>query len=95
MEQTKRTIRYCEPTRLDALPYKTIWAHWATKDICEYYMQISEDLNKPQWEPMGNILIKAFRKFIDDDTFVDECLNLYKSCPEKSLTIISDIIKEK
>lgn len=95
MEQTKRVIRHCAPTRLDALPYRTLWIHWVTKDKTDYYMQTSEDSNKPQWESMGDIMINAFRNFMQDDQFIDECLNLYKLSTNKSFTVISELIKER
>lgn len=85
--------RYCPPTKLDVAPFGTIYHVMVDSDIPQHlYIQVSEDETAPQWERMGVFLEKVFEEFLNDDTFVDECLRLFKHNKNAQLLKLREII---
>lgn len=72
--------RIFPPTRYDKAPYKQIDC---VKDEegtgVEYYIQLNDDEDNPQWELMGEFLVAVFKDRFPDEKFIDNCIKKYHS----------------
>lgn len=75
-EQKEVLVKYSAPTKLCLLPYGQIWKHLLDDDQYALYIQISKDLEAPQWVKMGDFLEKVYGDLLMDPKFIDNCLKL-------------------
>jgi len=75
MNKGEYKIRFNRPTRFDKAPYNTIAR---LEESGETYIQISTDEDKSEWVDMGALLVRAFRKEIDDPEKRDEWIRKYR-----------------
>lgn len=70
--------KHTSPTKWDKAPYTTIWR---IEDPSQplIFIQMSQDMENPNWTPMHDVMVKAFDKFYSDQTFVDSCIKLYEA----------------
>ena len=89
-----KIIRYCPPSKFDNAPYGTIY-HVFNEDNLPYslYIQVSADEDVPHWEAMGDFLAIAFIQSVDDATFIQDCLKLYKRQTDLLQSRISELKK--
>lgn len=88
----ERLIRHCPPTRFDYAQHGTIWQYIINKENTQYFVQVSNDEVKPQWERMSSLLEVAFESFFRNDEFIEETVKLYHHYNEKPLEKISKIL---
>ncbi len=70
-------IRYtAAPTKYDTAPYKTICALHLNDDGSErrLFIQTSQDETSPNWMPVEELVVTAFRPLIENPCFLDDCL---------------------
>ena len=67
--------KYNPPTKFEQLPFGTLWL--VEGDEPQYYIQISRDVEKPQWEKMGKFFEIIFKDYITNEIFLEECLKLF------------------
>ncbi len=71
-------IRYtAAPTKYDTAPYKTICALHLNDDGSDrrLFIQIAEDENNPNWIPVEELVVQAFKPLFDNPCFLEDCLN--------------------
>jgi len=67
--------KYNPPTKFEQLPVGTIWI--VQGDHPEYFIQLSYDVEKPQWERLGTFFETIFKEHITNEIFLIECLKLF------------------
>ena len=77
-DQKEILVKYSAPTKLCTFPYGQIWKHLLDNDQYALYIQISTDLEAPQWVKMGEFLEKVYGDLVLDHAFIDNCLKLLK-----------------
>lgn len=77
-ELKSHLVKYHSPTKWDKAPYATIWRATTDGDdaIC---IQMSKDIENPNWVPLPDVLVKAFNRFYTDPCFIQECINMYEA----------------
>jgi len=70
--------KFRTPTRYDLEPYGTIW-QVKIDDMHDSWIQVSKEMENPNWIRLGPFFEKTFDCMLDDETFVKECLNLYEN----------------
>ena len=76
-EATLVVEKYFPPTRLDIHKVNTIWKNIET-DTPSYYIQMSHDIENPNWISFGALFEKTLTlEFIRDEQFRNKCLKLY------------------
>jgi len=63
------------------------------EEYSDYFVQISEDSEHPQWIELGTLLQPVFAKLIEDEPFLEECIRLFKTKQIMTFTKINEIIK--
>lgn len=72
--------KFTKPTMFDDQPYGTIvMVCDEEQEDCKYYIQISNDENKPKWIISSEFFNIVFTKRINDDKFMQECLDRFRS----------------
>ena len=80
-------IKYNRPSRFESSPEGTVVKVMLdndtrvkhTKDKYEYYVQISEYLDDPNWVTWGYFLGLILRDKVLDEEFVSKCLDVFKA----------------
>jgi hypothetical protein len=70
--------KHTSPTKWDKAPYTTIW-RIEDPSSPMIFIQMSDDIENPNWVPMADIMVKAFDRFYSDESFIEDCIKLYKS----------------
>lgn len=70
--------RIYPPSRYDKADYKTICQVKGESKIT-YYIQVSNNAERPIWLPMGEFFEKIFNHRINDPLFIDECLKHFEA----------------
>jgi phosphopentomutase len=85
--------KFVAPTQYDRAIYGATWK-CNTENKPSFYIQTSKDMNSPHWESMGTFLLRSFEEFLDNQTFLNECLRLYDININSPLHNISKIIEK-
>jgi hypothetical protein len=95
MEQ--KGVRYTIPTRYDLAPFGQVCKVMGDDESVTLYIQTGHDQDTSTWVPMSIFLEKVFKSFLDDPTFIKECLEIYHNNPNyiENLKTLSNIIKDK
>mgnify|MGYP001571948054 CR=1 FL=1 len=72
----KPIIRICPPSRYDKAPYGSI-CYVNGEDKIEGYIQIGRSEDHPDWILIGDFLWGVFADQVEDDEFIEDCLNQY------------------
>lgn len=89
-------IRYCTPTKLDQGRKGTVVL--VRREVgAQLYIQVKDcdDLEDPEWVPMGAFLESVFSEFTNDAEFLTECMVIYQYKQEKKFNRVSEIIKDR
>jgi hypothetical protein len=75
----ERLIRYVAPTKFDFAPYGTRWVLLARAEdpAGRLFVQTNSDEKKPRWVEIEDILKAALNSLLDDDEFIDYCVEEY------------------
>jgi hypothetical protein len=89
-------IRYSAPGRYDVAPGGTICKVMGDGSDYTLFVQLSESSEAPHWEPVGNLLEKAFGQFLNNQDFISRCLHLSSPTGDRCehLKAISEIITQ-
>lgn len=74
---TSHLVKHTSPTKWDKASYSTIWRN-NDPSKSTIFMQMSKDFDNPNWQPMADVMVKAFDRFYSDPYFVEECIKLYE-----------------
>jgi hypothetical protein len=87
-------IRYTAPGKYDVAPGGTICKVMGDGEDYEFFVQLGDSLDLPNWQPIGKLLEKAFRPFFNDPDFISQCLCLSSARGDgrEHLKTISDIL---
>jgi catechol-2,3-dioxygenase len=71
-------LRIFPPTRYDKAPYRQIdYVKDEEGSGIEYYIQLNDNEDEPQWELLGDFFVKVFKDKLADQCFIDECIRKY------------------
>jgi hypothetical protein len=76
-----KLLKYTPPSQYDIWPLGSFW-----EDGDDLYVQVSDNPETAKWIRMGEFLEASFDHLIHDDTFMLECMNLYKHTGDKPAT---------
>jgi hypothetical protein len=83
-------VKYTMPTKFDKAPYLTIWrVKDQSGDVIS--IQMSKDMDQPDWRLLPEILVKAFYRFYIDPLFVEEVVKLYEESGDNKKSGIEKI----
>lgn len=83
--------RYTIPGRFDYKEEGTV-VKVASEDGYDYYIQISEYKELPDWKKWGDFLNLTFKEKALDENFVSECVNIFKSNSTEKTINLEDIL---
>jgi hypothetical protein len=86
--------KFVAPSQFDREPFGTRWIE-VNEGVSKYFIQLSEDINNPEWRSLGSFFECVFADLLEDREFMNECLRLYSYNKDKPYKKISDIIKDK
>lgn len=76
-------VKYSAPSKFNPAPYgemiKVIGETVNDMVLYTYYIQISQDSEKPQWIELGDLLSVVFEHKLHDKNWISECLNNYNN----------------
>lgn len=86
--------RYNKPSKYDVAPRGTIYEVVMDSDSSELIVQLSDNHNVSDWQPIGTLLTGAFKSYLHDETFILLCLYLYGGHADgyKHLPELADLI---
>jgi len=87
-------LKYTAPTDLDKEIYGTICKEVTDDMAARYWIQCNENLETPEWIMIGAFFERVFARYLEDISFMGECLRLYKFNKDKPLHRISEILKD-
>jgi len=77
-------VKYLAPGRYDVANYGTIYKVMGDGESYEYFVQLSEDLESPDWKPIGFLIEKTFEPYLMNKEFMNACLNIHAKKGNKS-----------
>lgn len=81
------SLRYTVPTRYDAAPFGTVCIVRQEEQPDQLYVQLADQDEYSDWQPMGYLLEKVFTQFLTNDAFIHECLRHYITQDQNFLAI--------
>lgn len=70
--------RIFPPTRYDKAQYRQIVRVKDEEGAGEeFYIQLSDDEENPNWVILGELFVIAFRDKLSDEKFIDNCIKKY------------------
>lgn len=78
------SLRYQIPSNKEPAPYCNVCQVVQSygdkgKERTTYYIQTSANEKEPKWVLMGDFLEKVFISKFEDESFIDECMKLFKT----------------
>lgn len=72
-------VKFNRPTNLDKAKYKTILLAKLENGEQEFWINLSEEEDKPEWHRLGDIMECAFSKrfYTEPDCFIEDVLQSY------------------
>lgn len=75
---TKKVIsRYFAPTRLDHAPVGTIFKLINEDESNKLYIQLSTDIEHPDWQELSRVLEVVFEEEFENEDFINNCIKKY------------------
>ena len=95
METKQIVVRYSVPTRYDTAPFGTLYqVHGDDHQDKVLYIQVSHDVDQPEWMRMSDFLEHVFRNEIYDYRFVSALLDMFHD-DTLSMDIVGDLLKSQ
>lgn len=78
------TSSFFKPTNLHRMPYGWQWEQKNEDDTGVWWIQVSEDIEKPKWITLDQFFGKVFKEKMKKSKFMSMCLKLYEE-PERRI----------